>query len=113
MFSWLDWEETILTEAVVSEDAEGIQCAIQHLQAALGSNAYLVGGTLTLADVIIYVALLPIQVSRLTYVAVSCIFNMHVCEPNELYTTELCNTCVICSNLPCGTTPLWLLHDAF
>lgn len=67
VFSWLDWEETILKEAVVSQDAEGIQHAIQHLQAALGSGAYLVGGSLTLADVVIYVALLPIQVSKLIH----------------------------------------------
>lgn len=65
MFSWLDWEETTLREAVLSQDAEGIQHAMQHLQAALGSNAYLVGGGLTLADVVIYVGLLPIQVCKL------------------------------------------------
>lgn len=66
VFSWLDWEETILREAVLSQDAEGIQRAMQQLQAALGSNAYLVGGRLTLADVVIYVGLLPIQVSKST-----------------------------------------------
>ena len=64
VFSWLDWEETTLREAVLSQDAKGIQHAMQHLETALGSNAYLVGGSLTLADVVIYVGLLPIQVSN-------------------------------------------------
>ena len=64
MFSWLDWEETTLREAGLLQDAEGIQRAMQQLQAALGSNAYLVGGRLTLADVVIYVGLLPIQVRK-------------------------------------------------
>ena len=63
VFSWLDWEETTLREAELSKDAEGVQRAMQHLQTALGSNAYLVGGSLTLADVVIYVGLLPIQVN--------------------------------------------------
>ena len=66
VFSWLDWEETTLREAVLSQGAEGIQHAMQHLQTALGSNAYLVGGSLTLADVVIYVGLLPIQVRKLS-----------------------------------------------
>lgn len=61
---WLDWEETSLRAAVFAQDAEGIKHAVQHLQAALGSNAYLVGDSLTLADVIIYVALLPVQVGK-------------------------------------------------
>lgn len=77
MFSWLDWEETTLREAVLSQDAEGIHQAMQHLQAALGSNAYLVGGTLTLADVVIYVGLLPIQVSKLV---------IHVCRDENMHT---------------------------
>lgn len=64
VLTWLDWEETTLREAVLAQDVEGIHHAVQHLQSALGSNAFVVGGTLTLADVIIYVALLPVQVRK-------------------------------------------------
>ena len=64
VLSWVDWEETTLREALLSQDAEGTDQAIKHLQSALGSNSYMVGDSLTLADVVIYVALLPIQVSK-------------------------------------------------
>ena len=65
ILSWLDWEETQLRPAVLSQDAAGIQVAVHQLQSALGSNAYLVGGGLTLADVVIYVAFFPLQVSKI------------------------------------------------
>ena len=64
VLSWVDWEETTLREALLSQDTEGTDQAVQHLQSALGSNSYLIGDSLTLADVVIYVTLLPIQVSK-------------------------------------------------
>lgn len=64
VLSWVDWEETTLREAVLSQDAESIHQAVQHLQSALGSKDYMVGDVVTLADVVIYLALLPVQVSK-------------------------------------------------
>ncbi|KAL3147164.1 hypothetical protein ABBQ32_002671 [Trebouxia sp. C0010 RCD-2024] len=61
VLSWVDWEETTLREAVLSQDAESIHQAVQHLQSALGSKDYMVGDVVTLADVVIYLALLPVQ----------------------------------------------------
>ena len=62
ILNWLDWEETSLRASVQSADAVTIQQAVQHLQSALGSSTYLVGDKLTLADVVIFVSLFPIQV---------------------------------------------------
>lgn len=63
ILGWLDFEETSLRPAVLSQDAAGIKDAVQNLQSALGSSTYLAGDSLSLADIVIYTALLPIQVS--------------------------------------------------
>ncbi len=65
VLNWLDWEETVLRSQVAAQDAAGIKQAFEHLQGALGSSSYLVGSSLTLADVVIYSALFPVQVSKL------------------------------------------------
>lgn len=50
---------------MTAHDSAGIDQAVQHLVEALGSRSYLVGSSLTLADLVIYTALFPVQVSRL------------------------------------------------
>lgn len=65
VLNWLDWEETVLRQQVHAQDSAGIKQAVQHLQSALGSSSHLVGTTPTLADVVIYAALYPVQVSIL------------------------------------------------
>ena len=96
-----------------AQDAEGIKHAVQHLQAALGSNAYLVGDSLTLADVIIYVALLPVQVGKHgalsyctplhvnnvngfqdhTYIE-GCLFSMYVAYADSSHCTNSSGRCI-------------------
>ncbi len=70
VLNWLDWEETVLRPQVHAQDSAGIKQAAQHLQSALGSSSHLVGTTPTLADVIIYAALYPVQVSILCHLHV-------------------------------------------
>ncbi len=67
VLNWLDWEETVLRPQVHAQDSAGIKQAAQHLQSALGSRSHLVGTAPTLADIIIYVALYPVQVSILCH----------------------------------------------
>ncbi len=63
VLNWLDWEETVLKPQVHAQDSAGIKQAAQHLQSALGSSSHLIGTAPTLADVVIYAALYPVQVS--------------------------------------------------
>ncbi len=67
VLNWLDWEETVLRPQVHAQDSAGIKQAAQHLQSALGSSSHLVGTAPTLADVVIYAALYPVQVSILCH----------------------------------------------
>ena len=64
IFNWLDWEETVLLPSVYSRDSSDIKKAVQHLQSALGGRSYLVESSLTLADIVVYSTLLPVQVSN-------------------------------------------------
>ncbi|DBA80051.1 hypothetical protein WJX79_001269 [Trebouxia sp. C0005] len=61
VLNWLDWEETVLRPQVYAQDSAGIKQAVQHLQSALGSSSHLVGTAPTLADIVIYAALYPVQ----------------------------------------------------
>lgn len=67
VLNWLDWEETVLRPQVYAQDSAGIKQAVQHLQSALGSSSHLVGTAPTLADIVIYAALYPVQVSTLCW----------------------------------------------
>ena len=69
VLDWLDWEETVLRPHLHFQDSAGLKQDVQHLQSNLKSSSYLVGDSLTLADIVVYASLLPFQVcfcSRLT-----------------------------------------------
>ena len=101
--SWLDWEETVLRSRVTTHDSAGIQQAVQHLVEALGSRSYLVGSSLTLADVVIYTALFPVQVGKHALYHMSQIAHghtLHQSNPTSLhFIPSLQVTCAPPSNV--------------
>ena len=63
MLDWLDWEETVLRPHLYQQDSAGLEQDVQHIQSELKNGSYLVENSLTLADVVVYAAVFPIQAS--------------------------------------------------
>jgi glutathione S-transferase len=58
--SWLEWEEHRLRPAVYGGDAAALKAAVQQLAEGLAGRKHLVGGQLSLADLVVYATLRPL-----------------------------------------------------